>query len=435
MASKARRKQRSSPRPARPAARAARVAPARDGPPTAVTPPGRAAAFASGEPDPAPEQAPEPAGGWVAAVEQETMGQVLTATCWLDPGEHGPTGPVTVRFTGRRAGITGAPGRGDRFEREEAVQGVLPGSGPVSVTTRVTGVNAGEWLVRARVVARPGQLRAVRQVAPPGSASRAHVLRRFLWPKGNPVAVGGPGTQVSTRMAALATGPGIVVASWSATVAAGVVLALSLLVVLLGQVHIGADRAMAVSAAIILAGIIGARAWYVMLQRGKTEGLFVRGLCIQGAVAGGALAAVPGLLLAGIPVGTFFDAAAPGLFFAMALGRQGCFLTGCCGGRPTASRWGIWASDGRIGARRLPTQHLEALVCLLIGGAALVAFLGTGRAAGGAIFAGAMAMYILARQGLLSLRAEPRRWSLAGPVTLAAAAAALLATVAVAARW
>src|SRR2546429_9901450 len=89
MASKARRKQRTSPRPAR----AARVtAPARDGAPAAAAPPGRAAASPSGAPDPAPEQPPEPAGGWVAAVEHETMGQVLKATCWLDPGEHGPAG-------------------------------------------------------------------------------------------------------------------------------------------------------------------------------------------------------------------------------------------------------------------------------------------------------------------------------------------------------
>ncbi len=247
------------------------------------------------------------------------------------------------------------------------------------------------------------------------------------------MAAEGPGTPVSTRLGAFATGPGIVAASWSATVAAGVGLALWLLTVLLGRVHVGTGRALAVSAAVVLAGIIGARAWYVMLQRGKTEGLAFRGLCIQGTVAGGALAAVPALLIAGIPVGTFFDAAAPGLFFAMAAGRQGCFLTGCCGGRPTASRFGIWASDGRIGARRLPAQQLEGLACLLIGAAALIAFLHVGRAAGGAIFAGAMAAYILARQGLLALRPEPRRWSLAGPVTLAAAAGALLADIAVAA--
>ena len=47
------------------------------------------------------------------------------------------------------------------------------------------------------------------------------------------------------------------------------------------------------------------------------------------------------------------------------------------------------------------------------------------------MFIGAMAVYILARQGLLAPRAEPRRWSLAGPVTLAAAAVAPLADIAV----
>jgi phosphatidylglycerol:prolipoprotein diacylglycerol transferase len=340
---------------------------------------------------------------------------------------------VTVRFTGRRTGITGAPGNGDHFEREETVLGVPPGSGPVSVTARVTDVNAGQWLVRARVVARPGNRRAVTQLSLPAGGSRAHVLRRASWPKGNPVPPDGPGTTAGTRLAAFTTAPGMIPGSWSAAVAAGVALALWLLTVLLGRVHIGTGRALAVSAAVILAGIIGSRLWYVMLQRGKTEGLVTQGLCIQGTVAGGALAAVPALLIAGIGVGTFFDAAPPGLFFAMAVGRQGCFLGGCCVGRPTASRFGIWSSDGRIGARRLPAQQLEALACLLIGAAALAAFLEFGRQPGGAIFAGAMAVYILARQGLLALRAEPRRWSLAAPVTLAAAAAALLADIAVAA--
>ena len=61
------------------------------------------------------------------------------------------------------------------------------------------------------------------------------------------------------------------------------------------------------------------------------------------------------------------------------------------------------------------------------------AFLGLGRAPGGAVVAGAMAAYVVARQGLLALRAEPRRWSLAGPVALAAGAAALAADIAVAA--
>ncbi|HEY1620880.1 MAG TPA: prolipoprotein diacylglyceryl transferase family protein [Streptosporangiaceae bacterium] len=430
MGSKTRRTPRTGSRQARaaqPAVPGRDAAPAELVPP--VIPPGLARAAPPSRPVPsaaAPEEAP---GGW-AAVQREAMRQGLTATCWLDPGG---SGPVTVRFTGHRTGISGAPGRGDRFEREETAEGVLPGSGPVSVTARITDVNPGEWQVRARVAARPGSRQRVTQTGLPDAGSRAHVLRRAVWPKGNPVPAQGPGDPAGTRLAALATRPGIVPGSWAAAVAAGVALALSLLTVLLGRVHIGAGRALAVAAVVILAGVIDSRLWYVMLQRGKTEGLVTQGLCIQGAVAGGALAAVPALLIASVPVGTFFDAATPGLFFAMAVGRQGCFLSGCCVGRLTASRFGIWSSDGRVGARRLPAQQLEALACLLIGAAALVAFLLFGREPGGAIFAGAMAVYVMARQGLLALRAERRRWPLAGPVTLVAAAAALLADIAVAA--
>src|SRR5207237_2522802 len=136
-------------------------------------------------------------------------------------------------------------------------------------------------------VARPGQLRTVRQLGPQGSVSRAHVLRRILWPKGNPVAAEGPGTQVSTRMAALATGPGIVFASWSATVAAGVVLALGLLVVLLGRGPTGPARRLRASGGVTWAGVFGARAGSVLPQRGRTGGPAFRGLACRGSGPGG----------------------------------------------------------------------------------------------------------------------------------------------------
>ena len=360
-----------------------------------------------------------------AAARHEVLRPVVTATCWVDPGEHGAQYEAAIRFTGRRTGVTGKPGPGDRFERMETVR-LLPGSGPVAVTTRVEDVNAGEWLVWGRLAGSRGPGRGI----DPGSLAAGPRWRRpmrLLWGKGNPVAPAGGEKLARTRIAVLATAPGIITASWAGLVAVGLAVALAVLVVLLGRVGVGAGGALAVALAASLAGAASARGWYVMLERGKVSGLPVRGLCIQGFLAGAVLAGIPGLLLAGIPVGTFFDAAAPGLFFAMAIGRQGCFLTGCCVGRLTASRWGVWSSDGRIGARRIPAQQLESLVCLLVGTAALAMFLRLGSGASGAIFTGAMAVYILARQGLLALRADPRRWALAAPVTLAVAAAALLA--------
>jgi len=157
------------------------------------------------------------------------------------------------------------------------------------------------------------------------------------------------------------------------------------------------------------------------------------GWCIQGFVAGAAAlaAAVPSLGL-GIPAGAYFSAAAPGLLIGISIGRPGCFWAGCCTGRPTASRWGIWSSDRRVGCRRIPAQPLEAVLALLTGLAALtvVVLLGPGRS--GAVAVAALAAYTLGRQFLLGLRAElPRRTRFSGPVTAVVAAAVLIASVTV----
>jgi len=194
-------------------------------------------------------------------MEHEVLQQVLIATYWLDPGHSGPPCTAVIRFTGHRAGVTGALSPKDRFEQVETVEGLIPGSGPVAITTKVQGITAGKWLVRAVLVSQHSESRRVRP--------------------------------------------------WT--------------------------------------GQAGAR--------------------------------------------------------------------------------GIWSSDGHVGARRLPAQQLESLTCLLIGAAALLTVLRAGRSADGAVFIGAMATYTLMRQGLLGLRAEPRRWLLARPVTLTAAAVALTADI------
>jgi len=135
------------------------------------------------------------------------------------------------------------------------------------------------------------------------------------------------------------------------------------------------------------------------------------------------------LALAGIPIRTFLDISAPGLFFAMAIGRQGCFLHGCCVGRLTASRWGLWASDGRVGARRIPTQQLESLACLVIGLAALTLVLRGRPPAAGTVFVGALAAYTLCRQILFRYREEPRRTSLGRRASMIAAGLVLAADI------
>ncbi|MBE3558776.1 MAG: prolipoprotein diacylglyceryl transferase, partial [Ktedonobacteraceae bacterium] len=100
----------------------------------------------------------------------------------------------------------------------------------------------------------------------------------------------------------------------------------------------------------------------------------------------------------------------------------------CCGGPPTAAHWGMWSSDQRVGARRVPTQLLEVVFTAILGILALVLVLGRGPA-GGAIFAAGLAAYTLGRQWILRLRAEPRKTKWGWLVTAILSAAMLVAAL------
>ena len=153
----------------------------------------------------------------------------------------------------------------------------------------------------------------------------------------------------------------------------------------------------------------------------------------RGLITGAILAAAILLTVLEVPDGVFLDMMVPGLLVAMAVGRVGCLFAGGCGGSPTASRWGVWSSDQRVGARRIPTQMLESVLAGILGLGVLVVVLDHGPA-GGAFFVVGLAIYTLGRQGLLRLRAEPRKTKLGGLATSALAALVLIAAVVLLAR-
>ena len=205
----------------------------------------------------------------------------------------------------------------------------------------------------------------------------------------------------------------------------GMAVALALQFLVISADHLRVGPWWAVTLAAIVVGIAGAKLWFIVLHRREHR---LEGWCIQGFITGAILAAAILLAVLDMPAGAFLDVTAPGLLVAMAVGRMGCFFGGCCGGPPTASRWGVWSSDQRVGARRIPSQLLESVLALSLGLLVLVAVLGHGPA-GGAFFFAALAAYTLGRQGLLHLRAEPRKTRLIGLATSALAALVLVAAV------
>jgi phosphatidylglycerol---prolipoprotein diacylglyceryl transferase len=387
----------------------------------AASVPAAPAAMAPAEPGTPPADPADPADDmpkWAAKAVEE----LLTPTYWLDPGESGEPFSATIRFSGRRTDVTGKPQPRDSFWQEETVDGIIPGSGPVAITAEVRGVNPGDWAVTARSVVRTGG-RSYRSYPPPGhdpaGVYRVGPPRRVQVPAQAPATI-----RTSTLLRSKV--PGVVRFAYATLVGLGVLVGLGLEALLLSHGHYTLFRPMLFSVIAIIAGVIGGKAWYIAVHRGKK----FDGWCIQGFVAGAAVVVAAAALAGpGIPAGAYLAAAAPALLIGMSIGRPGCFWAGCCTGRPIAARWGVWSSDRKLGCRRAPAQLLEALSALISGGAVLIVVLVDGLARSGPVAVVGLAAYTLARQFILGLRAEPRVWPYGRRVTGAIAALALIAGI------
>jgi phosphatidylglycerol---prolipoprotein diacylglyceryl transferase len=347
----------------------------------------------------------------------KSLEQLLHATYWLDPGQEGDSFMATVRFTGQRTDISGRAGAGDTFTREETYNGIVPGSGPVAVTAEVRDINPGTWAVTARTV-------TLATTAGTAAPSRPAPTGRVPWPRRVTVPAG-PNATVRTSTMLRSKVPGVIRYAYACLVVLGVLAGLGIAGALLGTAHYPVLEPELLSVAAVAAGVIGGKAWYAAVTHGKWDGW-----CIQGFVGGAAVVvAVVAVVGPGLPKGAFLAAATPALLIGMGIGRHACFWAGCCCGRPTASRWGIWSSDRRLGCRRMPVQLLEAWTALAVGAASLGVVLALGLARSGPVAVVALAAYTLVRQAILGLRDEPRHWRYGRALTASLAGLALIAGV------
>src|SRR6266511_3052094 len=102
-------------------------------------------------------------------------------------------------FSGRRAGLSGRPRQGEHFDLVQTIDIVMPGSGPVSVTTKVSDVTPGEWIIWAAPAGRAGQGPRAGMLPSPSAAAAVR-------PEAVPVAEGG--TRCGPAVPALASRPG-----------------------------------------------------------------------------------------------------------------------------------------------------------------------------------------------------------------------------------
>jgi phosphatidylglycerol:prolipoprotein diacylglycerol transferase len=98
----------------------------------------------------------------------------------------------------------------------------------------------------------------------------------------------------------------------------------------------------------LIAGVIGARLFYVIhyFETFKDDLLSIFAVWRGGLEQlGGAIAALAVIIFYirrhKLPIRRYLDVIAVGLFFAIAFGRIGCFLNGCCFGKPTELPWAV----------------------------------------------------------------------------------------------
>ena len=345
--------------------------------------------------------------GGSSSVEPEA----LVVSHWFDAGEDGDPYSATIRLTGRRIGVHGQPKPRDTFVQEDKLDGIVPGSGAVSVTSWVYGLQPGEWTVTAEMF-RPDR----HAVSSAGHWRRPgpERLPRATWSWRRRRLSDGETAPVRTRwamLAPLARIPGVIPGSFTLMGTLAILAALLVQMALLARENIPAGDALSVSLLALVFGLIGAKVWYAVLHPGPWRQSLRGGWSVDGFLVVAPVVALSALLALHLPIGPFLDAAAPGIFFAVAVGRFGCFFTGCCAGRCTRSRWGVWSSDRRVGAKRVPAQLVESVAGLLIGLAAALLVVTHLLAVSGLVFATAIGVYIVVRQFLLRVRAERREFS------------------------
>lgn len=339
--------------------------------------------------------------------------QSLGVTYWFEARPDGEPYAVSVHLSGRLRGEPAAGGA-TTFTRVATVDRVLPGSGRISVTTRFPGLSSGTWDVTSTPV----------QPAPEGAGAPWVPAQDPQLPRGT--ASGSTGFAPVIRVRA----PGVRLWAWPLLVGAGAVLAVVVQALLASRLGLPVQRLFLLTVVASLLGLLGAKAYYLATHPRELRSVLTSGMSVQGFVI-----VLVGVLLAGslvldLPWGAVLDVSAPGLLAGMTVGRFGCLLGGCCAGRPTASRWGVWLSDRRLGVRRIPVQLLESSLAALTGAAATLAVLAVGTGGNGFVFVASVAAYVAGRQLLFPLRDIARITAHGRVVTLALASLAAVSAVA-----
>ena len=129
----------------------------------------------------------------------------------------------------------------------------------------------------------------------------------------------------------------------------------------------------------LVASVVGARALYVLEHLAEFRrswssvlALWEGGLTLYGGIVAGTFAGLTAAKRMGLPQWHVADALTPSLAIGTMFGRVGCYLNGCCYGRPTTLPWGVKFPPGSFAALDVgdtpvhPSQLYNAAASLVL---------------------------------------------------------------------
>lgn len=191
------------------------------------------------------------------------------------------------------------------------------------------------------------------------------------------------------------------------------------------------DRLVDFTLLVVIVGLMGSRLFYVLFYEWdyfaanplQVFNPYHQGMVFQGALVLGILAAVWFVRRHRMSFWNLADVMAPFIALGYAIVRVGCFLAGCCWGKPTAEPWGvIFPGLGEVA--RHPTQLYSSLLGLLLFGYLLWLF--PRRTFSGQVFLNYLIIYSLGRIFIENFRDNPL---FLGPFTLAQVLGAIVLLV------
>lgn len=136
------------------------------------------------------------------------------------------------------------------------------------------------------------------------------------------------------------------------------------------SVGIPGEKISSLSLVILFSGIIGARLFYILLDikyflKNPAEIIMVNhgGLVFYGGAIFAVISALAYAKMSRLAILDVADLLAPFIALGHSIGRIGCFLNGCCFGKPASADFGIVLGDGVC---RYPTQIYSSLGLLAL---------------------------------------------------------------------